>query len=170
MGGARGRPGEGAQTGAMLGGLGVRVREAEGALASARAALDDARRRHEVCVQDAGVEEARMRSIITALRSPEVAGSSARYTEVLAVRDVVAKDLRRERLLLEDAVERLERTEIALAERRDGLARLNARQRALRERLVELDRYRQGRRELAAEGEAEELAALRYAHAHGADR
>ena len=154
---------EARRTRAMLEVLGARVREAERALGEARATFAEAERYRGVCRRDLDAESARLRAIIAHLRSPEVSSSAPRYAEMLATRDIVARDLGRERFMFDNAAGALEAARAALAERRDALARLRARADALRERLTTLRKGRDGRLALAAENEAEELAALRHA-------
>ena len=168
MAGGGERAGEARQTTAMLGVLDVRAREAEGRLAGAREALAEAERYRGVCERDFETERARLRAIVAHLRSPEVSGSAPRYAETLAMRDIVARDLTRERFMFDNALKARDVARDALAERQGELARLRAREKALRERLGALRKARAERAELAAENEAEDLAILRRALPHGA--
>ena len=168
MAGGRERAGEGRQVTAMLDVLGVRTRTAETELDEARDALVEAERYHGVCVRDVATENARLQAIIAHLRDPEVAASGSRYAETLAMRDVVARALGRERFLLDNADRALDAARDALAERRTELARMRARADALRGRLTTLARARERRSDLAVEDEAEELATLRRARPVGA--
>ena len=144
--------------------VGTRTRAAEGELRAAREALDAAEREYAACLECYEAERAKMRAVIAHLSRPEIASSAPRYADTLAMRDLVARDLERERFVFERAEGERREALTALGTCRDALARLRARKDALLERRAELGAERRRRGELDEEAEIEEQAATRYAY------
>ena len=105
-----------------------------------------------------------MQAIIAHLSRPEIASSAPRYADALALRDLVARDLERERFVFERAEGERTEAQAVLASCQGALARLRSRTDALIERLAELGAERRRRDEFDEEAEIEEQAATRYAY------
>ena len=158
---------ETAQIRALLVVLGKRVIEAARAVDAARTVVAAAEREHAACAACVEIESARLAAIITHLGSPEVSASAPLYTDTLALRELAARDLARERFVFERAVGERRDALAARGVAERALARLRARESALGERLETLAATGARGRELAEESEVDELVAVRHVQLTG---
>jgi hypothetical protein len=138
-----------------------RIKRAESGLTPVREKLEEAERYHDVCQVDFDRESQTLQAIIAHLGSPDVSTSPQCYARMLTERDIVVRDLDREKFMLDNAALALESARQMLVRRLAEITLLRTRYDALAKQLTTLKNLQQREIELLSETEVDELMILR---------